>query len=274
MITSKTSGAAPAPDDGSSGDSVASDASAVDAGDSTRTDVADAGPSGEDAVSCVQLTRDGSRTLFSVDYDQTYHSHHGAEQESLHVFFEVNGLAQALRAGRPLRVLEIGYGTALNALILASRAAEATHPVELVSLEKNRLPIRTQRALHHERLRAIDPDIHAEWLDFEASGNPVWRHGPFTLEVIEGDARETPWDRGRPFDFVWHDAFSPDANQELWTAEFLARVFRSMALGGVLSTYSVKGTVRRALASLGFGVARVPGPPGGKREVLVAHRPA
>lgn len=222
----------------------------------------------------VRQTEDGSRTLFSEVYGQTFHSNHGALTESDHIFFRINGLADALSAGRSVHVLEVGYGTGLNALLLASLATRSGTDARLTSLEHQRISAKQLRALGYGTLPPVDSAIFDKWIAFEEAGGTKLEAPHFQLEVIEGNALHTDWSSRGPFDFVWQDAFSPDANAELWTEEFLALLYASMTAGGVLSTYTVKGAVRRALIAAGFVVEKVAGPPGGKPEVLVATKPA
>ncbi|MFN7014953.1 MAG: SAM-dependent methyltransferase, partial [Bacteroidia bacterium] len=63
-------------------------------------------------------TADGSFTLYLKDLDETYHSRHGAEQESMHVFIN-NGLRYYLlhQFNNEIAILEVGFGTGLNALL-------------------------------------------------------------------------------------------------------------------------------------------------------------
>lgn len=221
----------------------------------------------------IRVTEDGSRTLYSATYGQTFHSHYGALTESEHIFFRANGLLDALAAGRNINVLEIGYGTGLNALLLAARSAKTETRARLTSLENRRIPAALLRELGYDALPTVDGLTFREWIAFEETGKSALQTKHFQLKVIEGDALQTDWAARGPYDFVWHDAFSPDANAELWTDNFLSGVFETMAPGGVLSTYTVKGAVRRTLIAAGFVVEKVEGPPGGKPQVLVATKP-
>jgi tRNA U34 5-methylaminomethyl-2-thiouridine-forming methyltransferase MnmC len=220
----------------------------------------------------VQETADGSRTLFSEAYDQTYHSHHGAEAESLHVFFEISGLREALESERKLKILEIGYGTALNTLLLGTFAEQSNAAIGFVTTEKARLSAEDYSSLDYQSLESVSDSFYDRWKRFEEAGDTVLTFNEFELTLLEGDVTVTDWESRGPYDFVWHDAFSPDANAELWSDEFLKRLYDSLAPGGVMTTYTVKGTVRRACLRVGFEIEKVPGPPNGKREVLVARK--
>ena len=223
-------------------------------------------------------TADGFDTLYSTAYEQTYHSTHGALTEARHVFLEGTGVAERLAQRLPTRVLEIGFGTGLNFLLTAHRAASAHTRLHYTALEKDVLPADVLAPLNHgKRLGAVPlSEALLAWRR-ALPGTPssgLYRH-PFSetlaLQLVVGDATEVPIP-GPAYHAVYLDAFSPDANPELWTASFLARLFAVMHPGGTLATYSAKGSVRRNLEAVDFRVGKRPGPPG-KREMLVAVRP-
>ena len=67
----------------------------------------------------IVLTEDGSPTILSPHYGEYYHSIHGACRESEHVFVHT-GLLHRLESFDPsgtLYLFEVGFGTALNALL-------------------------------------------------------------------------------------------------------------------------------------------------------------
>lgn len=220
-------------------------------------------------------TADGSDTLFSVRYGQTYHSTHGAATEARHVFLEGSGVALLLADERPSRVLEVGFGTGLNFLVTAQCALQHGTKLHYVALERDLLPADTLAALNHGDHLGVE-NLHRDLVTWRAMlPNVPGRYATSLnegrdLTFLVGDATATALPSG--FDAVYLDAFSPDANPELWTANFLARLFDALRPGGRLATYSAKGSVRRALAAVGFTVAKRPGPPG-KRECIVATRP-
>jgi len=224
----------------------------------------------------VRLTEDGSRTLLSPRYQETYHSLHGAATEARHVFLEGSGVARRLAEGRPTTVLEVGFGAGLNALLTLAEADRWGTPLRFVTLENDLLPVAVLRELDYRSL-VPRPDLadalHA-WLEGLPAG--VRAHATSvagsTIELLLVEARHAALPSSAHA--VYHDAFSPDVNPELWDATFLERLHGALEPGGRLVSYTVKGSVRRTLAALGFEVAKEPGPPGGKREMLVARKRA
>lgn len=227
----------------------------------------------------VEATEDGSRTLFDPSVRQSFHSRHGALAEARHVFLEASGVAERLANGRGARVLEVGFGSGLNFLLTADAAVEHGARLEYRALER-RLPTSTLlRQLEHGR-HLRHPELAEALIAARARFDDEAPLGPWapelpgvalTLEL--GDATAATLERSWA-DAVYHDAFSPSVNPELWSATFLQELVAALAPGGRLVTYSVQGEVRRRLAALGLSVEKRPGPPGGKREALVATRPS
>lgn len=224
----------------------------------------------------IHLTEDGSPTVYSARTGEHYHSTHGALQESRQVFIEA-GLRHRLRQPLPedgvLRVLEIGFGTGLNALLTLEVSTETACPVHYTTLELYPLEPSVYSRLAYPTACPDDAlrQLHdAPW----DSPYAVGRH--FTLEKVHTDIgayclersiMQTEW-----LDVVYLDAFSPEVQPDLWREELLRAIARAMRSGGVLTTYCAKGEIRRRLQRAGLIVERLPGPPG-KREMLRATRP-
>ncbi|MEJ2290607.1 MAG: tRNA (5-methylaminomethyl-2-thiouridine)(34)-methyltransferase MnmD [Deinococcales bacterium] len=223
----------------------------------------------------VRVTKDGSRTLLSRRYGETYHSQYGALTEARHVFLAGSGVARRLAEGKPTTVLEVGFGAGLNALLTIAEAARWNTPLRFVSLESELLPVDALRALDYRSLLPGPElaDAMLAWLERLPAGMRAHATelGGARLELLLVDAQDAALPAA--VHAVYHDAFSPDASPELWDEAFLGRLFHALAPGGTLVSYTVKGVVRRRLAALGFLVTKAPGPPGGKREMLVARRP-
>lgn len=224
-------------------------------------------------------TDDGVDTLYSPQYGQTFHSRHGALIEAEHVFLKGTGVKARLAAGRPTTVLEIGFGTGLNFLLTAGESRLMNAPLRYVALEKALLPVEVLAQLNHGDKLTAAADIRQAFLawrnrlpDRPSGGTFVWQFNQImVVELVIGDAAGVSIPQ-RGYHAIYHDAFSPAANPELWTPEFFTRLLAVLAPGGALATYSAKGAVRRALQAAGFRAQKLPGPPG-KREMLVAFKP-
>lgn len=225
-----------------------------------------------------RATADHSKTLYSERYGQTMHSLAGAVTESRHVFVAGSSVALRLREGLATRVLEVGFGSGLNFFLTADLALETGTALDYVGLEHDLLPSHTIRQLGFEAHLK-----HSEFVEafLEARANLPIRpergsyHFKLTetnLELRLGEATEQTL--GENFDAIYQDAFSPDANPELWSEAFLQKLYTALKSGGTLSSYCVKGEVRRRLTTIGFDVKKRPGPAGGKREVLLAVKPS
>jgi tRNA U34 5-methylaminomethyl-2-thiouridine-forming methyltransferase MnmC len=206
----------------------------------------------------IEITADGSATLRSALHGDTYHSTRGAVGEARHVFIEA-GFSQA--ATDPVRILELGFGTGLNAWLTLLEARREGRSAEYTAVELHPVPEDVAEALNYtddERFMALHTAPWGEW------GEPA---DGFRLLKLRSDFAETNFKT--KFDVVYWDAFAPETQPELWTPEIFARVHEATAPGGVLVTYSSKGDVRRALQVAGFTVEKLPGALG-KRHMLRA----
>lgn len=208
----------------------------------------------------IERTADGSATLFVPELDEHYHSVKGAQTESQHIFIDL-GL-KASTAAR-LRVLEIGFGTGLNALLTLDAAEESCKKVHYTGIELYPLPWTVVKQLGYSDSPFFEALHSAPWEE-DSVISPY-----FTLRKLQADfTKEAPEAFGRPFDLIYFDAFAPEKQPEMWSQELFNRLYVSMNSGGILTTYCAKGVVRRMLQTAGFTVERLPGPPDGKREVL------
>jgi len=210
-------------------------------------------------------TADGSKTIQIEDWNEQYHSVHGAIQEAYHVFIKT-GLS--LFRDRQITILEIGFGTGLNALITLMESAGRGLDIAYKGVEA--YPVVSEELEQLEYTKTLEAaDFEACFLKMHQSswGEPHQIAENFSLIKQQIDFREIS-DVGM-VDLIYYDAFGARVQPELWTEEVFAIMFRALKKGGVLVTYSAKGSVRRAMQAVGFVVERLPGPPG-KREMLRA----
>ena len=211
------------------------------------------------------ITDDQYHTLFVPELNECYHSTRGAVRESLHVFIDAGlrevSSRQSAVGSRGLRVLEVGFGTGLNTLLTMLYAEEHKIIIYYEALEK--YPLSKEEAA---MLNYPDKDKLAA-LHACAWEKPVQLTSGFTLCKRRIDVLE--YNPDQIFDLIYFDAFAPTVQPDLWSRELFAKLRASMSLGGILVTYSAKGTVKNALRAAGFTVERLPGA-AGKRHMIRA----
>lgn len=213
----------------------------------------------------IQTTADGSSTLYRPDMDEHYHSTNGAVTEALHVYIQT-GLHACKAPARS--VLEIGFGTGLNAVLTYLEAEKCNLSIAYTTCELYPLPIETVEQLNFN-LQGISTQVHKEL--HQCPWNKAYPVNPhFTFTKLHTDITQLPAFTGT-FDVIYFDAFAPDKQPEMWTEAIFKHLYQQTNPGGVLVTYCAKGMVRRMLQSVGFTTERLPGPPG-KREMLRATK--
>lgn len=217
-------------------------------------------------------TADGSTTIFLPDWDEHYHSKHGALQEAYHVFIK-QGLEDVSRSkGKNLiSILEIGFGTGLNAFITLLEAEKNGLQIEYTGIEAYPVSREELEGLNYTE-NFTEKEAHSY---FEVLHQIAWEMNQEITSYFKLHKKKQFFQEIKAedsFDLLYFDAFGARVQPDLWTEEIFAIMFRAMKPGGVLVTYSAKGSVRRAMQAVGFQVERLPGPPG-KREMLRAKKP-
>lgn len=215
----------------------------------------------------IEITEDGSHTLYVPELDEHYHSTHGAIQESLHVYLE----AGLHHCGKPvINLLEIGFGTGLNAFLTLLDTKKSRETVKYTSLERYPVSFMDARMFNYSKL--LNPSQEEKFIQLHTCPWGEWVEitSNFHLKKLEMDASNL--DKFQPetlFDVIYYDAFAPEKQSFMWTEEIFNRLYTLSNPGAVLTTYCAKGAVRRMLQSAGYQTERLPGPPG-KREILRA----
>ena len=204
-------------------------------------------------------TADGSFTLFIPEVEETYHSTHGAVQESMHVFIE-NGMKACDK--EMIRVLEVGLGTGLNAILTLQHA---TKKIDYCALE----PYPLSKEILNELVTSGSDQFE---MKFHASNVGEWISIQENFSFVRMEIGLEEFSSEEKFDVIYYDAFGPRVEPGLWTLERMQQCFDLLNEGGVFVTYCAKGEVRRNLQAAGFIVERLAGPPG-KREMLRGVKP-
>ncbi len=209
-------------------------------------------------------TEDGSDTIYNQDIGESYHSRFGALQESMHVFITA-GLRQIKYSS--VNILEIGFGTGLNALLSLAESMRSGQTMQYITIEKFPLPRKIWNQLNYTHiLPDIEPHLFnslhdAEWnMQTQITDN-------FSILKLSCDLLEIDYSTFAPVDLVYFDAFSPEKQPELWETSVIKKITSCCAQGSKFVTYCAKGAVRRSLIEAGYTTERIAGPPG-KREML------
>jgi len=213
------------------------------------------------------VTEDGSHTLLNQSLNEHYHSTHGAIQESNHVFIRA-GLVYAGTSLDSINLLEIGFGTGLNALLAMQWADGNKETIEYAGIEAYPVSKEMVKNLNYAGLLNFDKEVFLKMHFKSAERTALSEY--FSVQLLIGRIQEITLPATH-FDVVFFDAFSPDVQPEMWTEDVFRKISVSMKRGGVLTTYSTKGIVKRALKNAGFKIEKLPGPKG-KREILRANK--
>jgi tRNA U34 5-methylaminomethyl-2-thiouridine-forming methyltransferase MnmC len=220
-------------------------------------------------------TADGSHSLYVKELDEHYHSIHGAIQESIHVFINTGLKFIAEKNKSEISILEIGFGTGLNALLTCLEAEKLNLKINYTSIEAfpldnvlinelNYAELLSAKEKEKSHLQTIFNELHScEWeKEISISKN-------FTLHKIKNTLQEIKFEKS--FDLIYFDAFGPRVQPEMWTEELFSKIYNVTKPNGCLVTYCAKGEVKRTLKKVGFTVETLPGPPR-KREMVRADK--
>ncbi|MEM8528374.1 MAG: tRNA (5-methylaminomethyl-2-thiouridine)(34)-methyltransferase MnmD [Bacteroidota bacterium] len=213
-------------------------------------------------------TQDGSHSIFSEEFGVSYHSKYGAVQETKHVFIDAALRFKAV-VQKEISILEIGLGTALNALMTYLEAKKRNLEINYVAYEAFPVPLADAQQLNFNEILQVEKEdapilqqLHE--LDWEAKHQlsenfNFLKHQQTFDQVAYQDT----------FDIIYFDAFAPNSQPELWELPIMEKMFAALKKDGILVTYCAKGEVKRTMKKAGFTVERLKGPPG-KREMTKA----
>lgn len=228
----------------------------------------------------IEKTDDGSATLFVPELNEHYHSTKGARTESQHIF--INMGLKASTALSP-RILEIGFGTGLNAWLTLEEAERSGRNIHYTGLELYPLEwqmIEQLEYIGNDEQLAVGGNPRSAIDLFRQLHTSPWEEDVpltphFTLQKVQTDANRYLAEGSQTLqgtDVIYFDAFAPEKQPEMWSQELFDRLYVLLNPGGILTTYCAKGVIRRMLQAAGFIVERLAGPPGGKREILRARK--
>ena len=212
-------------------------------------------------------TKDGSTSILLPDWNETYHSKFGAIQEAKHVFIK-NGLS--LFSGESVSILEIGFGTGLNAFITYLEAKNSGQTINYTGVEA--YPVSEEDALKMNYVSELEANSSEEI--FLKMHQATWNEkveldSNFTLEKQNKKFQEISDEE--KYDLIYFDAFGFRVQPELWSLEIFQTMFKALKPNGILVTYACRSSIKNAMKEAGFEVEKLNGPPG-KREMLRARK--
>uniref|UniRef100_UPI0040483D46 tRNA (5-methylaminomethyl-2-thiouridine)(34)-methyltransferase MnmD n=1 Tax=Roseivirga sp. TaxID=1964215 RepID=UPI0040483D46 len=215
------------------------------------------------------VTEDGSHSLYNADLNETYHSFHGAVQESKHVFIK-EGL-NYLKLNQSLaqiNVLEVGFGTGLNALLALEWANENEIKVNFTTLEPFPLKAELYEQLNYAQFIPGE-DIQGRFIALHRAPWEVMESEGACFSIFKTMQRLQDFTSESKFNVIFFDAFAPSKQSEMWGLAVLSKAVGNLVGGGVIVTYCAQGQLKRDLKYLEMEVQTLPGPPG-KKEMIRA----
>lgn len=215
----------------------------------------------------IRITDDGSTTIYLPDWDENYHSKHGAIQEAQHVFIK-NGLA--LFENRSISILEIGFGTGLNAFITFLESKKLNQIINYVGVEA--YPVSANEISKMNYVSQLNADNFKNIFEQLHSSN--WEEKIQLDSHFEITKQKKFFDAIidiEKFDLIYFDAFGYRVQPELWSTAIFKKMFEALKSNSVLVTYAARGVVKRSMTEVGFRVEKLAGPPG-KREMFRAFK--
>ena len=209
------------------------------------------------------ITSDGSTSIHLPEWEESYHSKHGAIQEAQHVFIK-NGLS--LCKGQSVSVLEIGFGTGLNAFITFLESQKNKQKIDYVGVEG--FPVPPEEVLQMNYVNQLNANQFES--EFKMMHTSDWDENVTISDTFRLTKRKQLFndinDKNQ-FDIIYFDAFGYRVQPELWSVEIFTRMFDALKEGGILVTYACRGPIKNAMKEAGFKIEKLEGPPG-KREML------
>lgn len=212
-------------------------------------------------------TLDGSTTIHLQEWDECYHSKHGAIQEAQHVFIK-NGLS--LFENQSVCILEIGFGTGLNAFITFLESKKMHQSIDYVGVEG--YPVSADEVLSMNYVTELNAENESSI--FERMHESDWGEKIVLRDDFYLTKRKQFFDEIddlEKFDLIYFDAFGYRVQPELWSTAIFKKMYDALKPNGKLVTYAARGVVKRSMVEVGFTVEKLQGPPG-KREMFRASK--
>ena len=216
----------------------------------------------------VVLSDDGSPTLLSLLYGETYHSTYGALEESLTVFISAGFHRCRLDGLKKINILEMGFGTGLNAFLSLVESNQYNLEINYTGVEAHPISPIIVQVLNYPKV--ISKPEYSNAFDKMHTCIPeknIALSENFTFIKRIGRIEEISI--SSKYHLIYYDAFAPLVQEELWTEQIMKKMYDALLPNGILVTYCAKGSFKRALKAVGFQIEALPGPKG-KRQMTRA----
>lgn len=217
----------------------------------------------------IVTTQDGSTSIYLPEWNESYHSKHGAIQEAKHVFIEAGLHYKNLLK---ISILEIGFGTGLNAWLTLLEAPKLSLNISYVGVEAYPVAEEVWQQMNFDTL-ANDTGLQNAFSKLHDSDWEQWNQITPNFKLLKKQMFFHDIDFSQEFDLIYFDAFGYRVQPELWSETIFAKMYQVLKPNGVLVTYACRGPIKRAMQANGFLVEKLPGP-AGKREMLRAIKSA
>lgn len=214
------------------------------------------------------LTSDGSHSFYIEEMDEQYHSKHGAINESMHIFIN-EGLLRAAQNRAQVNVLEVGMGTGLNVFLTYLDTIKNKRNVKMTTIEAFPISEEDASQLNYAELLGKNK---SDFLKIHSCKWNEWQIITDKFSLLKYDKLIQEICLKERYDVIYFDAFAPEKQEELWTERIFQKLYEQLSDSGILVTYCVKGVIRRRLQQIGYIIEKIPGPKGGKREMLRAMK--
>ncbi len=221
----------------------------------------------KDSLIEIFKTEDGSNSLLRKDIEESYHSHFGAltETNTIYIDYGYNYFC-SLNNAPQINVLEIGFGTGLNAIATLKNFNQ--RKIFYQTIELYPISASVAERLNYGEILSLKKEFD---LLHKCDWEKIVEITP-NFKIKKCKANACDFDFGKDvFDVVYFDAFSPDKDSDLWSEDMMIKIYNACKQGAVLTTYCCKGEIKRRMKKAGFTIAKLPGPKG-KREILRAEK--
>ncbi len=198
------------------------------------------------------MTKDGSFSLKSNYFNETFHSGSGALNEALTKFICPSQI-EIFKEESTIRILDVCFGLGYNSAALLDALQQTSIKAKWLGLEIDPRPLdlalkeKDFQNLWSTNILSILQSLrkHSQWNNDWSEGLLLWGDARKMIKAIS-----KTWKA----DLVFLDAFSPTHCPELWTEEFLSKLAKLLSPGGRIITYCRAAAVRASLRRSGLQI--------------------